>query len=240
MIKEKTVKFRNVVLIFLLIIWFLMLFVGVGVAVVDLQDVNILNITIDKIKINFYDVYIKQEYKLYITDITQIEIDESSSQEEEVEASSKVYDIKAIYLSLYLVLALMMVAYIVFQQIFRKKLPSAIYLLGLLPFIVSCCICIRADLSYSISLKGNGSWGFCAYGKHTYLPVLGDWLSAIISLAMFGFSWLCNHWVKQGVPMPQPKERVPKERKKEKPKTDKQRIDELEKRLQELEGSKQD
>ncbi|MDE6550467.1 MAG: hypothetical protein K2M44_03105 [Clostridia bacterium] len=31
------------------------------------------------------------------------------------------------------------------------------------------------------------------------LPALGDWLSAIISLAMFGFSWLCNHWVKQGV-----------------------------------------
>ena len=73
-------------------------------------------------------------------------------------------------------------------------------------------------------------------GYSTYLPALGDWLSAIISLAMFGFSWLCNHWVKQGVPMPQQKERTPRERKKSKA----ERIEELERKIEILEAEKRE
>lgn len=235
MIKENTIKFRNIILIALLIIWFLMFFVGVGIA--SYKDVVYFK---KEENLSFYELYIKQEYNLQIYDISQSEFEGLLDSNKEVEIQSRVYDIKAIYLSLYLIFALVLLACTIFQQMFRKKLPPAIYLLGLLPFIVSCCICICADKSYIVHLEANRGVAYGGFGYFTYLPVLGDWLSAIVALAAFGFSWLCNHWIKQGVPVPQPKERVPKERKKEKPKSDKQRIDELEKRLQELEGSKQD
>lgn len=225
MIKENTIKFRNIILIALLIIWFLMFFVGVGIA--SYKDVVYFK---KEENLSFYELYIKQEYNLQIYDISQSEFEGLLDSNKEVEIPSRVYDIKAIYLSLYLIFALVLLACTIFQQMFRKKLPPAIYLLGLLPFIVSCCICICADKSYIVHLEANRGVAYGGFGYFTYLPVLGDWLSAIVALAAFGFSWLCNHWIKQGVPVPQPKERVLKERKKSKS----ERIEELERQVEEL------
>ncbi len=210
MTKAKIVKYRFPVLVVLAFIWILCFLMGTGVAC----------------KNHAYKIYGDTWFQNYIVKGWMLQTYRDAEN-----TIPYAINIKAIFVSLYMIVFVGLLIFIGIQKYKRLTKFSFIYLMAFLPFLISCCLCLYTDTK---DFVGWGEETRVSYiftnAKTTYLPVLGDWLSAIISLATFGFSWLCNHWIKQGVPVPQPKERVPKERKKSKS----ERIEELERQVEEL------
>lgn len=216
MTKTKIIKYRFFVQLVLAFIWFLCFLMGTGVA----------------FKYHTYKIYGDTWFENYIVKGWMLQTYRDADN-----TIPYAINIKAIFVSLYVIVFILILIYIFIQKYKKMSKYNFIYLIAILPFLISCCLCLYADTKDFIGWGETTRVSFIfANAKTTYLPVLGDWLSALIALIMFSFSWLCNHWVKQGVPTPQPKERMPLKRKKSKT----ERIEELERKIEILEAEKQE
>lgn len=208
--KYYIVKYRMIITMAMVLIAFCMMFVGVRYTFND-KDYGIFQGKISEDSMFFGD---KDNYFKY---------DETVMSDTTVVVDWKDFDLtlvrmKSIYVPIYLLL-LIPFAVALYALLRKKKFSPYWLLIGVLPLILD--IILNACLYNMFKDKFSS-------------PSIGSIMCTVICLVAMGLNFLFDYWEKQGV------QRPPVRAKKEKPKTDKQRIDELEKRLQELEGSKQD
>ena len=190
----------------MVLIAFCMMFVGVRYAIND-KDFGMLQGKISEDTMLFGD---KDNYFKY---------DETVMSDTTVVVDWKDFDLtlvrmKSIYVPIYLLL-LIPFAVALYALLRKKKFSPYWLLIGGLPFILD--IILNA----------------CLYNmfKDKFLsPSIGSIMCLVICLIAMGLNFLFNYWEKQGVPLPQPKERTPRERKKSKS----ERIEELERQVEEL------
>lgn len=208
--KYYIIKYRMIITMAMVLIAFCMMFVGVRYTYND-NDFGVFQGKISEDWMFFGD---KDNIKKY---------DETQMSNITVVVDWNDFDItlvkmKSIYIPVYLLL-LIPFGMALYALLRKKKFSPYWLLIGFLPLLL--------DIILDVS-------SYIIYKDRVPAPSVGSIMCSVICLVAMGLNFLFDYWEKQGV------QRPPVRAKKEKPKTDKQRIDELEKRLQELEGSKQD